>query len=579
MKRSNKIKIIIIAAFFTLGIQQSCKKNFLVQTNTFGIPADAAASKPEQVVSLVNAIYDTYQNSDLLKKCIWYRANFGTHDFFNWGADVFWNNYQLPATFVGLITFWNQSYLGIARANYAFPVIDKAKADGVIDATLADRLSGEAFFLRGMTYYYLAASFGGVPLELAPGSDGLTPRASRDSVFAQVVSDMQQAEDLLWSKTQLAQADLGRATKGAAYAYEGSARMWLKDYAGALTAFNNPELTSNYHLMANFADANEYNHQNNDESLFEVQFELKAGDPQDWGGSWQPPGAELGWIDSFSWPEEITQQGYDYGNPALWNSYQQGDKRKLLTIVGPGDTLASPGIIAAWGGIKGYIPVVQGFAGGDPKYTGDDGKILNTVGTLTRPWYGSDLGRTGYFCAKKWRDPNLTGNYGAAKIFGDQNQILMRYAEVLLSRAECKVRTGDVPGAMADLKTVRDRAWGGTAPAVMQDSANYDGTPGVAITDPLQMVLSEYRHELSGEYSTFYDLCRAGNSEAIAFIKAANGTVDNSYNPVPNPAPGPTHDGMQHGLYNTTPTENNLLLPIPQGAIALNPNLTQNPGY
>jgi starch-binding outer membrane protein, SusD/RagB family len=579
MKRSNKIKIIIIAAFFTLGIQQSCKKNFLVQTNTFGIPADAAASKPEQVVSLVNAIYDTYQNSDLLKKCIWYRANFGTHDFFNWGADVFWNNYQLPATFVGLITFWNQSYLGIARANYAFPVIDKAKADGVIDATLADRLSGEAFFLRGMTYYYLAASFGGVPLELAPGSDGLTPRASRDSVFAQVVSDMQQAEDLLWSKTQLAQADLGRATKGAAYAYEGSARMWLKDYAGALTAFNNSELTSNYHLMPNFADANEYNHQNNDESLFEVQFELKAGDPQDWGGSWQPPGAELGWIDSFSWPEEITQQGYDYGNPALWNSYQQGDKRKLLTIVGPGDTLASPGIIAAWGGIKGYIPVVQGFASGDPKYTGDDGKILNTVGTLTRPWYGSDLGRTGYFCAKKWRDPNLTGNYGAAKIFGDQNQVLMRYAEVLLSRAECKVRTGDVPGAMADLKIVRDRAWGGTAPAVMQDSANYDGTPGVAITDPLQMVLSEYRHELSGEYSTFYDLCRAGNSEAIAFIKAANGTVDNSYNPVPNPAPGPTHDSMQHGLYNTTPTENNLLLPIPQGAIALNPNLTQNPGY
>ena len=155
----------------------------------------------------------------------------------------------------------------------------------------------------------------------------------------------------------------------------------------------------------------------------------------------------------------------------------------------------------------------------------------------------------------------------------------MRYAEVILSRAECKIRTGDVPGAMADLKLVRDRAWGGTAPAEMKDSANFDGTPGQPITDPLQMVLSEYRHEMSGEYSAFYDLCRAGNSEAIAFIKAANGTVDASYNPVPNPAPGPTHDGKLHGLYNTTPTENNLLLPIPTGARALNPNLTQNPGY
>jgi hypothetical protein len=337
--------------------------------------------------------------------------------------------------------------------------------------------------------------------------------------------------------------------------------------------------------MPNFADVNEYDHQNNDESLFEVQFEKKAGDPQDWGGSWQPPGAELAWIDSFSWPQELTGQGYDYGNPALWNSYQQGDKRKLLTICGPGDTLASPGIVRALGGLKGYYQVISGFNGGNKLYTGDDGKILNTVGTLTRPWYGSDSAHTGYYCAKKWRDPNLTGGNanaaGQSNLFGDQNQILMRYAEVILSRAECKIRTGDVSGAMLDLKLVRDRAWGGTglSPAIMKDSANFDGTPGVAISDPLQMVLSEYRHELSGEYSTFFDLTRAGSDVAIAFIKAANGTVDNSYNPIANPAPGPTHDGKQHGLYNTTLTTDKCLLPIPSVAIALNPNLKQNPGY
>ncbi|MFT3933015.1 MAG: RagB/SusD family nutrient uptake outer membrane protein [Chitinophagaceae bacterium] len=484
-----KFRIIVIILILLVGVVPlACKKGFLVQSNTFQGTADATFTRSSDVVALVNAIYDTYQNSDLLKKCIWYRANFGSHDFFNWGGDVFWNNYQIPATFGGLSTFWNQSYIGIARANSAFNIITKAEKSGVLATTLANRLRGEAFFLRGMTYYYMAASFGGVPLEIDTSGNvnlGLRPRSSRDSVFRQVVVDMQQAENLLWSKTVLPAADLGRATKGAAYAFEGAARMWLKDYAGALAAYNNTELTTNYHLMSSFADANEYNKQNNDESLFEVQFELKAGDPQDWGGSWNPPGAELAWIDSFSWPEEITQQGYDYGNPALWNSYQSGDKRKLLTIVGPGDTIASPGIIAAWGGIKGYPPVVAGFAAGDTKYTGDDGKILNTVGTLLKPWYGSDKGRTAYFCAKKWRDPNLTGNYGAQKIFGDQNQILLRYAEVLLSRAECKVRTGDNTGALADLKLVRDRAWGGAglAPAIMKDSANYDGTPGVAITE------------------------------------------------------------------------------------------------
>ncbi len=581
MKRIKLYTIILLSAAVCV-FAVACKKSFLVQTNTYQGTADATFNKSDDVVALVNSVYDTYQNSDLLKKCIWYRANFGSHDFFNWGGDVFWNNYQIPSTFGGLSTFWNQSFIGIARANAAFIIITKAQGKGIVTPALANRLRGEAFFLRGMTYYYMAASFGGVPLEIDTSGNvnqGLAPRASRDAVFKQVVSDMQQAEALLLSKTALPTADLGRATKGAAYAFEGAARMWLKDYAGALTAYNNPELTTNYSLMPNFADANEYSKQNNNESLFEVQFAKKAGDPQDWGGSWQPPGAELAWIDSFSWPEEVTQQGYDYGNPALWNSYQQGDKRKLLTIVGPGDTLASPGIIAAWGGLKGYPPVVSGFAAGDAKYKADNGTILNTVGTLTRPWYGSDGGRTGYFCSKKWRDPNLTGNYGPQRIFGDQNQILLRYAEVLLSRAECKVRTGDVAGAMLDLKTVRDRAWGGVAPAIIRDSANYNGTPGVTITDPLQMVLSEYRHELAGEYSVFYDLCRAGTDVAIAFIKAANGTVDASYDPVINPAPGPTADGRKHGLYNTTLTPEKTLLPIPQVAISLNPNLTQNPGY
>lgn len=577
MKRNNII--VIIAVLVIAAVPLACKKSFLNQTNRFEGTVDATFNKSADVVALVNSIYDTYQNSDLLKKCIWYRANFSTHDFFNWGGDVFWNNYQIPATFGGLTTFWNQSFIGIARANSAFGVITTAERRGIVAPALATRLRGEAFFLRGMTYYYLAASFGGVPLEIDTSGTvnaGLRPRSSRDSVFLQVVSDMQQAENLLLSKTALPASELGRATKGAAYGFEGAARMWLKDYTGALTAFNHPEL-NNYSLLANFSDVHEYNRQNNNETLFEVQFQLPPNGSQSWDGSWQPPGAELGWIDSFSWPEEITQQGYDYGNPALWNSYQQGDKRKLLTIVGPGDEMVSPGIIAKWGGIKGYIPVVAGFAAGNPKYTGDDGKIINTVGTLTRPWYGSDGARTGYFASKKWRDPNLTGNYGPSALFGDQNQILLRYAEILLSRAECKVRTGNIPGAMADLKTVRDRAWGGTAPLVMRDSANFNGTPGLPITDPLQMVLSEYRHELTAEYSLFYNLCRAGTDVAIDFIKRANGTVDASYDPVVNPAPGPTSDGKKHGLYNTSLTPSKTLLPIPQSAIALNPNLTQNP--
>src|SRR6476469_7860368 len=132
-----RIYLIIIISIITLSgaiIPLACKRSFLEQTNTFGIPADGAASTKGNVIAAVNGIYDTYQNSDLLKKCIWYRANFGTHDFFNWGADVFWNNYQIPATFLGLNTLWNQFYIGIAGAHYAIPVIAKPKATYVLAA-------------------------------------------------------------------------------------------------------------------------------------------------------------------------------------------------------------------------------------------------------------------------------------------------------------------------------------------------------------------------------------------------------------------------------------------------------------
>ncbi len=141
--------------------------------------------------------------------------------------------------------------------------------------------------------------------------------------------------------------------------------MWLKDYAGAIQNFN--ALDGKYHLLQNFVDVHEFDHQNNDESLFEVQFNVSGS--QSWDGGWQA-GGEVAWIDDFSWPEEVSNFGYDYGNPGLWLSYQAGDKRKLATIVGPGDSLVSPGIIAR-GGIRSYPLVQSGYESGNPHYVGD----------------------------------------------------------------------------------------------------------------------------------------------------------------------------------------------------------------
>jgi len=628
-----RLKITLLALVAALLIPLSCKKSFLNQTNTFGSTQAATFTTSASVIALVNAIYDSYQNSNLLKKGLWYYADYLPHDWYNNGADVAWNNYTYSGTFDALPDFWDNLYIGISRVNVALPIIKAAIAQGVVTQPLGNRLMGEALFLRGTMYYYLTGTFGGVPLELSPTTTGLEPRATQLQCFQQVVADMQAAEGLLVSKTQLATADLGRATTGAAYAYEGSAQMWLAEsdptnatvhYTAALKAFNNPEF-GNYSLVTPYVNENEFNNQNNAESVFEIQFDLTGGN-QSWGDSWEPPGGELGWIDSFSWPSEITGEGYDYGSPALYYSYQAGDTRKLATIIGPGDPNMSPGIIAQWGGIKGYPNVQGGYANymaqTTPPYDTVDyyrytdasqpintfkSNAINTNGTLAHPWYGTDgTPRSGFVCEKKWRDPTLTGGSGPGALFGSQDQILMRYAEVLLSKAECEIRLGMTQQGLADLAKVRSRAFNGSVPGTFQDGylpqadANGNPIPAPVITDPLQMVFSEYRHELTGEYSLMYLLRRAGNdvTTGVAYdremihIWNTGPTSQYAYGLRPNTfiiyPYGPTHNlpaaifsdatGNQGVTYNDLPPGKDLL-PLPAAEIALNPNLKQNPGY
>src|SRR5882757_4187035 len=162
MKKNNIARIVCAAALL---IPLACSKKFLNQTDTRQTTSDAFFQTASDGVALINGIYDTYQNADLLKKSIWYYANFQTHDFFNWGNDRFYNTYAIPSDFSAIETFWTRAYVGIARANSALPIIADMKTRGILTADLANRLTGETYFLRGMTYYYLGASFGGVPLE------------------------------------------------------------------------------------------------------------------------------------------------------------------------------------------------------------------------------------------------------------------------------------------------------------------------------------------------------------------------------------------------------------------------------
>jgi hypothetical protein len=135
------------------------------------------------------------------------------------------------------------------------------KSKKILTDQLADRLTGEVYFLRGIFYYYLASNFGGVPLELKTVTDGgYHPRNTQDEVFASVASDMETAAGLLPWQQDLTAADVGRATKGAALAYLGDAQMWLKKYSDAAATYE--KLTGKYTLETEFVNIHEYGNQN-----------------------------------------------------------------------------------------------------------------------------------------------------------------------------------------------------------------------------------------------------------------------------------------------------------------------------
>lgn len=513
MKLKNYITILFLGAALMLPL--GCSKDFLNQKDSSNISQDVLFKKPEDGIRLVNAIYDTFDNVDFMLKSLWYQANFLSQDFKNYGSDTFFERYEVPTSFDPLNTFWVRCYQGIARANSAIPIVAQMKANGVIDDKLANQLTGQAYFLRGLFYYYLASDFGGVPLELQTVTDaGRHPRNTQDEVFTSVISDMQTAANLLPWKEDYATSELGRATKGAALAYEGAAQMWLKKYSDAITTFN--QLDGKYQLMSNFIDIHEFDHQNNAESIFEVQFLVATGVDQSWGHS-----NDSHWLSSFSMPEEVSNFGYSYADPKLYTSFEDGDKRKLATVIGPGDVHPSPAIK-----ISMYPKVIANYT--------VNGVTMNTCGTVSKPWKGADGLRSGYYGTKFWRDPSITGSTGPSHIFGGQNVIMMRYGEVLLSKAEALLKSGNQAAALDIINNqIRKRAG-----------------LGAKTGDATQILLSEYRHELAGEMSLWFDLRRSG--EHINYVKNTYGIT------IPN--------GKD-------------LMPIPQIVIANNSTITQNPGY
>ncbi|MDR1369703.1 MAG: RagB/SusD family nutrient uptake outer membrane protein [Dysgonamonadaceae bacterium] len=173
---------------------------------------------------------------------------------------------------------WNALYNTITRAN---DVVDKIGPSEIVTPTLKTRLLGEAKFLRAYAYFYLVQLWGEVPLVLHNIDGDKVPRTAINDVYAQIVSDLKDAADGLPVYTDYAAADRGRASKGAALGYLSKVYLvWGQtdnsaDVATRKERFTESvryaDLVTGYSLEETFLDNWNNNNRNGKEVLFSVQ--------------------------------------------------------------------------------------------------------------------------------------------------------------------------------------------------------------------------------------------------------------------------------------------------------------------
>src|SRR5690606_29577134 len=88
---------------------------------------------------------------------------------------------------------WFYLYAGINQANY---IVDKIAAVEMSEKR-KEEVIGEARFLRGLYYMYLAMMYGGVPIHLTLEHDPALPRQPLEKVYAQIIEDFKFAYEVL----------------------------------------------------------------------------------------------------------------------------------------------------------------------------------------------------------------------------------------------------------------------------------------------------------------------------------------------------------------------------------------------
>lgn len=432
-------------------------------------------------------------------------------------------------------SMWNICFTAIYHANNTIDRITQIN----MDVQLKNRLIGEVRFIRGYFYFYLVNIFGEVPLvtkTLLPSEYHL-PKASKTTVWNQIVQDFIFARDILPLKSQYSKNDLGRITKGTAQTMLAKAYLFQKNWSLAEKEAKEVILSGEYQLEPEFQDLFQIN-----ETEFGVESVLEI-------------------------PHLSTNTGWGDDNegtviPVFCRSRNSG----------------------GWGFNAPTLDLLSEFEPGDPR-------LIHTIifdGDIFENEVQYNQYSPSHLCSRKvFLTPNE--RIGFDQSDAPFNLKVIRYAEVLLIHAEAACENGNLTEALESLNAVRRRARLSSAHDKKVSFKNVNKfqasknvyekynfinynfwdennnktklLPDVPLTDVNSIrtaVRHERRVELAMENKRFYDIIRWGNPEQHfhSFAKKWN-----------------TGKGEQFRK------NINEVFPIPQDELDLNPKMTQNPGY
>ena len=347
---------------------------------------------------------------------------------------------------------WRDWYYTIKVCNFVTYEVDKR--EGELSESLK-RIKGQALFLRGLSYYMLAGYYQN-PMLITDYNvynsltDLYVPNSSYDEVWDQVEKDFAEAMTLLPKRDIGGQWAQGRATCGAAAGFYARALMMRHKYSEALTVLKAiiGGTYGTYKLMANYGDnfREGSKYENNDESLFEVQF-------------------------------------LDYGSQGVDDEWTPVNTSPNATQGSAIESNFGPGDCGGWADLSASPWLYNLFKAERTTSGGLDPRLYWTIGTYEAEWDGFEYGNKIYNIKQtdEWTNKDIpvvtNNNYGGLPVAKNTNLRtgiydkvvtglhcginlrIMRYSDVLLRAAECENEiSGPTQQAIDWINQVRARA-------------------------------------------------------------------------------------------------------------------------